>query len=115
MIESVRAKADDLATNSPISKPTTDTSQILNKYQIIKDQAMVRFNKYILNTCHICLEWNLDHREKVLSKGHVFITVFDCNVKVYLLLHFRTCCQNQNAVLLNIRLIMTLVTVLFIG
>lgn len=51
MIESVRAKADDLATNSPISKPTTDTSQILNKYQIIKDQAMVRFNKYILNTC----------------------------------------------------------------
>lgn len=48
MIESVRAKADDLATNSPISKSTTDTSQILNKYQIIKDQAMVRFNKYIL-------------------------------------------------------------------
>lgn len=115
MIESVRAKADDLATNSPVSKPTTDTSQILNKYQIIKDQAMVRFNKYILNTCLICLEWNLDHREKILSKGHVFLTVFDRNVKFFLLLHFRTCCQNQNAVLLNIRLIMTLVTVLFIG
>lgn len=72
MIESVRAKADDLATNSPISKSTTDTSQILNKYQIIKDQAMVRFNKYIFNSCFICLEWNLDHREKLISKAHVF-------------------------------------------
>lgn len=114
MIESVRAKADDLATNSPISKSTTDTSQILNKYQIIKDQAMVRFNKYLFNTCLICL-WNLDHREKLISKAHVFRTVFDCNVKVFLLLYFRTCCQNQNAVLLNIRLITTLVTALFIG
>lgn len=44
-----------------------------------------------------------------------FRTVFDCNVKVFLLLYFRTCCQNQNAVLLNIRLITTLVTALFIG
>lgn len=73
MIESVRAKADDLATNSPISKSTTDTSQILNKYQIIKDQAMVRFNKYLFNTCFICLEWNLDHRGKVVSKLVFFL------------------------------------------
>lgn len=41
MIESVRAKAEDLATKSPISKATSDTSQILTKYQTIKDQAMV--------------------------------------------------------------------------
>lgn len=36
-------------------------------------------------------------------------------MKVFLLLYFRICCQNQNAVLLNIRLITTLVTALFIG
>jgi hypothetical protein len=41
MIESVTAKAEDLATKNPISKATSDTSQIVTKYQAIKDQAMV--------------------------------------------------------------------------
>ena len=62
MIESVQAKADDLASKSPISKATTDTSQILTKYQTIKDQAMVR-----TNSVHRDLELDLNIIVKIIN------------------------------------------------
>ena len=41
MIESVGTKAQDLSTKSPVSQASTDTTQLVNRYQTIKDQAMV--------------------------------------------------------------------------
>lgn len=70
MIESVQAKADDLASKSPISKATTDTSQILTKYQTIKDQAMVRTDRD--------LELDLDIIVNIIHFEKNFIVLIHC-------------------------------------
>ncbi|KAK3090120.1 hypothetical protein FSP39_009339 [Pinctada imbricata] len=74
MIESVGTKAQDLSTRSPVSQATTDTSQLVSKYQTIKDQAMemlarseqcVAQHQAYHDTCNSFSQWLRTSREKL--------------------------------------------------
>ena len=48
MVESAGVKAQDLMQKSPASKASTDTSQVMTKYQNLKDLAMVMFYSCVI-------------------------------------------------------------------
>ncbi|KAJ8309206.1 hypothetical protein KUTeg_014080 [Tegillarca granosa] len=81
MIESIGSKAHDLSSKSPASKASTDTSQIVGKYQSIRDQAKdllgrseqcVAQHQAYHDACNSFVTWLRAAREKLATCSDTF-------------------------------------------